>query len=492
MNDSYQQEAFRTQVIKHLMLPFKQFNEASTFDIKLSDFKAKKDQYLLFEISRLPLKVALLRNEYGIKFKKDLSQKSGAEQKTFRLLSSLAEFAGQDNIIQQCGQVNSDQILNLMNNPKKVNYIIEKNGKRELFSCVLESHLLKQVANLLPQNKEFIENDQGRYFIKTHKYASTIPPVTELLFNPFYFPVSTVDILNKYLSKHYLRIIQQFFKYKVFNPYYLKPIIKLPLGDFCGHLVKNLKQMKTVLTYNDNLFDETWFTFFFFTFRSHLINYLYETLDVAPSVKCFYNFKQEYLKTYYLLRIKKNLASIFRLIKKHYLHLQLRSALGNTDFCYFYKLFPQYFDFLYSGSFNYEMLDTRVKKTKNEEYNFILRIAKIALQLLAGAMIKFDFREVLKSCTEKELLCYKIFYSCGWEDIASLGAQNPMLFDFFKEHLPEREKEFFLYLSKIMYYKNRGRQEYGIVKQRFLKELKYYIMLNEITLDKETSNESFV
>jgi len=273
MKDLYQQEAFSTLIIKHLIIPFKSFKKASTFDVKLSNFEVKKNLYLLFELSYPPLKLALLKNEYSIKYKKSLNTKGTDNLKPFELLYSIAELTGQKCIIEQRGEVEGKQIPHLMNNPKKVNYIIENNGKREFVSCVLESNLLKQVATLLPQNREVVKNYQGQYLIKTEKYAASLPLVTGLLFNPFYFPASTFDILNKYLNKHYIRIIQQFFKYKVFNPYYLKPILKLPLGDFCGYLVENIKQMKSILTYNDNLFDDNWFAFFLSYFLNILIFY---------------------------------------------------------------------------------------------------------------------------------------------------------------------------------------------------------------------------
>jgi len=138
------------------------------------------------------------------------------------------------------------------------------------------------------------------------------------------------------------------------------------------------------------------------------------------------------------------------------------------------------------------MLNNKVNKTKAEEYDFILKLVKKCLQLLSGTIMELDFIKVLQSCADKKILAYKLFYYCGWEDLASLCTQNLKLFEFFDTYLPLREKEFFIYLSKIIYYKYRGKQEYCIIKQKFLKALKNYIILDEITNNKEVKDESVV
>jgi hypothetical protein len=482
MHNIFHVKALKTQLLKSLIIPAAKQEDTDYWQIQMNAAISLKEPYFIFQLTETDVYFGILKNRCGIEFLNDVSKN---QEKSFHACGFYSVFSTSTGIKINCrylGETAGHAISRFIFRPNQSNCKFRIKGQYKFLHIVFPEDFADKIINLLFRHNETVEYIAGRYVIKKTAAKMKLPATVELFYNPFFFPCSTEDILANYLSGYHTTIINRYFKYSVFGAHYLKPLTMLALGDFSGYVLKNIKDMHTQITFDNTVTNDKWLTYFLFTLRTHLISLLKEVDGIPAHAKAFFRFRNECVNSYYALKFKSTLPYLFKLLKENQFILKLAAVVSRRDLACIYKAFPEYFNYLFKGMINYRTIDSPLMFTQRQKQLSLLNFFHKSVSLLEQLEPDKPLQKIMDECVKKELLAYRLFYTAGWEDIASVCTQNKAFYDFFNNHLvPDFERDFLRYLTGLHYYKSKARQTYALIMKKLTLIINRLLLLGEIS-----------
>ncbi len=437
-------------------------------------------KYSLFSLDKGELKIGIIHTEFVDSYTPD--------KLFYFLFSRLRMFYTFQNkkiklhvVYRNCG---IETLNKFLYNPVEFRCKLLIGESLHFVRLILPSNFSNIFNFLFPSFYENIFDQSGRIIIEP--ILTEVPFEFNLLFNPFYIPVKTYTLLNKFLPyESYSTILNFIFKCFIeFHPAVLTYLAKFPLGNFTYSVLSEIRN----LTFNylfDFQPDIKWLKFFLFAFKAHLVSILDRVENITLPLKAFIDFKRKALIEYYITLGEKILPELINDIKKYSLELKLRGLLGSKGMYSLYKLFPDYFLFLFNDEIDLKQVIINFNHKDLQLYNrevFIYKLIRLIIEILVKEARIYPLLDKIQN---KEFAAYRLFYLTGWETIGSLCSIYEEIDKFFSMSLApyKIEKEIIEYIKGLNIYKDAGKEKAALLKDELIRNLKYLIFLKEVIYD---------